>query len=86
MTTASCQGAFIFLHSRLNEGELERGAMAQAARLFSISHEAMALFWREMNKIIEDGNFDVDNILANTLFFENDRTNRGQKLSGTGRS
>jgi hypothetical protein len=33
---------FIFLHSRLNEGELERGAMAQAARLFLVSHKAMA--------------------------------------------
>jgi hypothetical protein len=53
MTTAACQDAFIFLHSRLNEGELEHGAMAQAARLFSVSHKAMALFWREMNKKIE---------------------------------
>jgi hypothetical protein len=44
MTTAACQGAFIFLHSCLNEGELERSAMAQAARLFLVSHKAMALF------------------------------------------
>jgi hypothetical protein len=44
MTTASCQGAFIFLHSCLNEGELERGAMAQAARLFLVSHKAMPFF------------------------------------------
>jgi hypothetical protein len=33
-----------------------------------------------MNKKIENGNFDVDDILANTLFFENDRKNRGRKL------
>ena len=80
MTTAACQDAFIFLHSCLNEGELEHGAMAQAARLFSVSHKAMALFWREMNKKIENGNFDVDDILANTLFFENNWKNRGRKL------
>jgi hypothetical protein len=41
MTTAARQGAFIFLHSRLNEGELERGAMAQSARLFLVSHKAV---------------------------------------------
>jgi hypothetical protein len=50
MSTASRQGAFIYLHGRLKEGELERGAMAEAARLFSVTHKAMALFWREMNK------------------------------------
>ena len=27
--------------------------MAQAARLFLLSHKAMALFWREMNKNIK---------------------------------
>jgi hypothetical protein len=54
--------------------------MAQAARLFLVSHKAMALFWRKMNKVIKDGNFAVDDILANTLFFENDWKNRGRKL------
>jgi hypothetical protein len=52
MTTAACQGAFIFLHSLLNEGELERGAMAQAERLFGVSHKAVAPFRRKMNKKI----------------------------------
>ena len=70
MSTASRQGAFIYLHGRLREGELERGAMAEAARLFSVTHKAMALFWREMNKKIDDGNFDVEDVLANTLFLQ----------------
>jgi hypothetical protein len=37
------QSAFIYLHGRCKEGELERGAMAEAARLFSVTHKAMAL-------------------------------------------
>jgi hypothetical protein len=55
-------------------GELECGVMAQAARLFSVSHKDMALFWHKMNKKIDDGNFYVEDdvIAANTLFFEND--------------
>ena len=44
MTTAARWGAFFFLRSCLNEGELERGAMAQAVRLFLVSHKAMAIF------------------------------------------
>lgn len=79
MSTATRQGAFIYLHGRCKEGELERGAMAEAARLFSVTHKAMALFWREMNKKIEDSFLDVDDVIANTLFFENDRTNRGRR-------
>jgi hypothetical protein len=42
--TAAHQGAFIFLHSHLNEGELECGAMAQAARLFLVSHKIWVSF------------------------------------------
>jgi hypothetical protein len=55
-------------------GELECGVMAQAARLFSVSHKDMALFWHKMNKKIDYGNFYVEDdvIAANTLFFEND--------------
>ena len=80
MTTASHQGAFIFLHSCVKDGVLEHGATAQAAHLFSVSHSAMALFWCKMNNIIEDGKFHDDDILVNTLFFENNRKNRGCKL------
>ena len=36
--------------SRVNDGVLEYGAMAQTARLFGISATVMALFWRETNK------------------------------------
>jgi hypothetical protein len=32
-----------------------------------------------MNKKIEDSFLDVDDVIANTLFFENDRTNRGRR-------
>ena len=58
---------------------LECGALAEAARLFSVSHKAMALFWRKMNKKIDDAYLDAEEVLANTLLFENNRTNRGRK-------
>ena len=50
MTTASRQAACIYFRGCCNEGELERGAMAEAARLFSVTHKAMTLFWRKMTK------------------------------------
>ena len=88
MTTAACQGAFIFLHSRLNEGELERGAMAQAARLFLVSHKAMALFWREMNKKIEK--MEISLLLMTFLLTRCSLRTIGKtgdgSSSGTGRS
>jgi hypothetical protein len=71
MTTASRQAAFMYLHGRCNEGELERAALAEAARLFSVSHRAMALFWREINKKIDDAYLDAEDVIANTMFFEN---------------
>jgi hypothetical protein len=79
MTTASRQAAFMYLHGRCNEGELGHGALAESARLFSVSHRAMALFWREMNKKIDDEYLDAEDVLANTLFFENNRNNRGRR-------
>jgi hypothetical protein len=41
--------------------------------LFPLTHKAMAFFSREMNKLIENGNFDVGDVIANTLIFENGR-------------
>ena len=44
MTTGSRQAAFIYHYGRCKEGELERGAMTEAARLFSVvTPKAMAL-------------------------------------------
>jgi hypothetical protein len=79
MTTASRQAAFIYLHGRCNEGELERGAMTEAVRLFSITHKAMALFWRKMNEKIDNAYLDAEDVIANTMFFENNRMNRGRR-------
>ena len=53
--------------------------------VFPLRFKTMALFWGEMNKKIDDGNFDVDDVIANTLFFENERMNRGRKEAGTNR-
>jgi glycosylphosphatidylinositol transamidase (GPIT) subunit GPI8 len=44
MTTAAQQGTFIYLHGHRNEEGLEHGALAQAATLFFVSHNAYGLF------------------------------------------
>jgi hypothetical protein len=43
MTTSSCQSAWNLLYSRVNDGVLEYGVMAETARLFGISATAIAL-------------------------------------------
>ena len=50
MITAAQQGTFIYRHGRRNEEGLERGALAQATTLFSVTHNTYGPFLREMNK------------------------------------
>jgi hypothetical protein len=45
MITAAQQGTLIYLHGRHNEEGLERGALAQAATLFSVTHNAYGPFF-----------------------------------------
>jgi hypothetical protein len=78
MTTSSRQSAWNLLYSRVNDGVLEYGAMAETARLFGISANAMALFWREINKKIADNDIDAGTIATDTSFFENNRKKSGR--------
>jgi hypothetical protein len=45
MITAAQQGTLIYLHGRRNEEGLEHGALAQAATLFSVTHNAYGPFF-----------------------------------------
>jgi hypothetical protein len=78
MTTASRMGAFIYLNRSVKDGVLERGAVADAARMFSVHNSTMTRFWREINTKLEDENYKVEDIITNLLFFENNRKQRGR--------
>jgi hypothetical protein len=49
MTATSRKSEFFTLHSFLKDGVLEKGSLAQMAKMFSVDGSAMAKFWCKTN-------------------------------------